>query len=208
MNMRRLPFVMLMTVSALAVACGDPQPPENPPQPTATATAEPAPTAVETAAPTATAAVTAAPTAAPVVEAPPAKPGKEKIVGTWQFSFEGDIKAKHEEELKKKFAKEKDTKKFDEAMKKLTDEAAGEWVEFKDGYYISHVTEKGKDKVVLKVKYEVVKDDPTSVTMKPAAKPETGKIDDKIEITIKFTDDNTIQMPDPKKGALVFKRKS
>src|SRR5262245_33858660 len=52
MNMRRLPFVMLLTVSAIGVACSDPPPVENPPQPTTTASAEPAPTAVETAAPT------------------------------------------------------------------------------------------------------------------------------------------------------------
>lgn len=208
MNMRRLPFVMLLSVSALAVACGDPQPAENPPQPTSTPTAEPAPTAAETAAPTATAAVTAAPTATAAVEAPPPpKPAKERIVGKWGFSFEGDIKAKHEEELKKKFAKEKDTKKLDEAMKKLADEAAGEWVEFVDGAYVSHVTEKGKDKVVLKVKYEVVKEDAGSLTMKPAGKAETGKIDEKMEITIKLVDDNTISMVDPKKGTLVFKRK-
>lgn len=206
MNMRRLPFVMLLTVPALAVACSDPPPAENAPQPEATA----APTAAETAAPTATAEATAAPTATAeaVAPAPPPKPAKELIVGKWQFSFEGDVKAKHEEEAKKKFAKEKDSKKFDDYMKKIADEAAGEWVEFVDGYYVSHVTEKGKDKVVLKVKYEVVKEEAGSITMKPAGKAETGKIDEKMEVTIKFADDNTIQMPDPKKGTLIFKRKS
>lgn len=209
MNMRRLPFVMVLTVSAMAAACSDPPPVENPPQPTSTPTAEPAPTTVETAAPTATAAMTAAPSATAVVEAPPPpKPAKEKIVGTWTFSFEGEPKAKAEEDLKKKFAKEKDTKKFDEAMKKLSDEAAGEWIEFKDGYYVSHVTDKGKDKVVLKVKYEVVKDDNASITMKGAGKPDVGKMDPKVEVTTTFKDDNTIEMMDPgKKMKLVFKRK-
>jgi hypothetical protein len=213
MNMRRLPFVMLLSVSALAVACGDPQPAENPPQPTSTPTAEPAPTAVETAAPTATAAATAAPTATAVVEAPPPpKPAKERIVGTWTFSFEGEIKAKKEEELKKKLgAKEKDAAKLDakvaEEIKKIADEAAGEWVEFKDGYYVSHVTEKGKDKVVLKVKYAIVKDDTGSVTMKADGKPDVGKMDPKMEVTVTLKDDNTLEMPDPKKGTLVFKRK-
>ncbi len=208
MKMRRLPFVMMLTVSLLGAACGDPPPPENPPQPTSTPTVAPAPTAVETAAPTATAAVTAAPTATAVVEAPPPpKPAKERIVGKWQFSFEGAIKAKHEAEAKEKFKKEKDTKKFDEYMKKVADEAAGEWVEFADGFYISHTTEKGKDKVVLKVKYEVVKDEAGSLTMKPAGKPETGKMDPKVEVAIKLVDDNTIEMPDPKKGTLIFKRK-
>lgn len=207
MNMRRLPFVMLFAASAFAVACGDPQPAENPPQPTGTATAEPAPTVMATAEPAPTAAATAEPAATAAVEAPPPRPARERIVGTWQFSFEGDVKAKHEEELKKKFAKEKDSKKLDAEMKKLEDAAAGEWVEFKDGHYVSHVTEKGKDKVVLKVKYDVVKEDAGSITMKAAAKPETGKIDEKAEFTVTIVDDDTIQMPDPKKGTLVFRRK-
>ena len=207
MNMRRLPFVMLLTVSAMAMACGDPPPADNPPQPTNEPAATAAPTGAETAAPASTAATTAAPATTAAAVTPPAKPAKEKIVGKWQFSFEGEVKAKHEEELKKKFAKEKDTKKFDAEIKKLEDAAAKEWVEFVDGFYVSHADDKGKDKVVLKVKYEVVKEDGGSITMKPSGKPETGKIDDKIEITIKFSDDNTIQMPDPKKGTLIFKRK-
>ena len=34
-----------------------------------------------------------------------------------------------------------------------------------------------------------------------------GKIDPKAEVVVTFKDDNTITIPDPKKGALVFKRK-
>src|SRR5262245_27787654 len=111
MNMRRLGFVMLMTVSAWGVACSDTPQVENPPQPSGTASAEPAPTAtaMETAMPTAAPTTAPTATATATVEAPPApKPGKEKIVGSWQFSFEGEPKAKAEEEGKKKFAKEKD----------------------------------------------------------------------------------------------------
>ena len=206
MNMRRLPFVMLLSVSALAVACGDPPPPENPPQPTAVPTAEPAPTAAVTAEPE------PAPTATAVVEAPPPpKPAKERVVGTWTFSFEGDVKAKKEEELQKKFAKEKDeakrAAKVEEELKKIEAEAAGEWVEFTDGYCVSHITEKGKDKVILKVKYEIVKEEADSVTMKAGGKPEVGKMDPKMEVTVTLKDDNTLQMPDPKKGNLIFKRK-
>jgi hypothetical protein len=204
MNMRRLPFVMLLSVSALAVACGDPQPAENPPQPTNVPTAEPAPTMTATAEPE------PAPTAA-VETPPPPKPATERIAGTWTFSFEGDVKAKKEEELKKKYAKEKDeakrAAKIEEDLKKIEAEAGGEWVEFKDGHYVSHVTEKGKDKVVLKVKYAVVKEEANSVTMKADGKPEVGKMDPKMEVTVTLTDDNTLQIPDPKKGNLIFKRK-
>ena len=211
MNMRRLPFVLALMVSGWAVACSDTPAADNPPQPTDTSTATAAPTAMETAAPTTTAVATAAPTAtAEVAPPPPApKPGKEKIVGKWQFSFEGDVKAKAEEDGKKKFAKEKDTKKFDAYMKDVEAEAAGEWIEFTADTYTSHVTEKGKDKVVLEVKYEIVKDDNTTLMTKAGKdKPKVGKIDPKVEITTTFKDDSTIEMMDPvKKVKLVFKRK-
>ena len=214
MNMRRLPFGMLLTVSALAVACGETPPADNAPQPTGQPASTGAPTAAETAAPamTATAASTAASTAAPATTAaavtPPAKPGKEKIVGTWTFSFEGEPRAKAEEDLKKKFAKEKDTKKYDAEIRKLEESAAGEWIEFKDGWYISHVTEKGKDKIVLKIKYEVAKDDNAAMSLKPSGKDEISKKELKEEVAVTFKDDDTITMVDPgKKMTLVFKRK-
>lgn len=218
MNMRRLPFVLALTVSGWAVACSDTPQADNPPQPTGSATASAAPTAMETAAPTATAAVTAAPTATATAEAatppPVVKTGKEKIVGKWTFSFEGEPKAKAEEEAKKKFAKEKDAKKQEAAiakhMKEVEDAAAGEWIEFTADTYISHVTEKGKDKVVYEGKFEIVKDDNTNFVTKPGKdKPKVGKAPPAgTEITTTFKDDNTIEMMDPvKKIKLVFKRK-
>ena len=214
MNMRRLPIVLALTLSGWAMGCSDTPQADNPPQPTGSATATAAPTAMETAAPTATAAVTAAPTASATAEAatpPPAPPkaGKEKIIGKWQFSFEGEPKAKAEEEGKKKFAKEKDSKKFDAFMKAQEEAAAGEWIEFSADTYTSHVTEKGKDKVVLEVKYEIVKDDNTTLVTKPGKdKPKVGKAQPAgTEITTTFKDDNTIEMMDPvKKIKLVFKK--
>lgn len=207
MNMRRLPFLMLLSASALAVACSDPPPAENPPQPTSEPAPSAAPTAAETAAPTAAPVETAAPTAA--AEAlPPPRPAKDKIVGQWQFSFEGEPKAKAEEEAKKKFPKDKDQAKRDDHLKKVAEAAAGEWIEFVDGYYVSHVTEKGKDKLVAKMKYDVVKDENTSITMKANGKDEISKKEMKDEVTISFTDDDTISMVDPgKKITLIFKRK-
>ena len=215
MNMRRLPFVMLFAASAWAVACSDTPPADNPAQPSGTPSTDAAPmTSGAAAAPTETAgamtsAAPAASSAAATTPPPAAKPSKERIVGKWQFSFEGEPKAKAEEEGKKKFAKEKDSKKLDAFMKEQEDAAAGEWIEFTADTYTSHVTEKGKDKVVLEVKYEVVKDDNTSLTTKAGKdKPKVGKIDAKAEITTKFRDEDTIEMKDPVKGiTLVFKRK-
>src|SRR5262249_51031779 len=109
---------------------------------------------------------------------------------------------------KKKFPKEKDQPKRDAFLQKIADEAAGEWIEFADGYYVSHVTAKGKDKVILKIKYEVTKDESSKLTMKPAGKDEISKKELKDEVSVAFTDENTIAMLDPKKKmTLVFKRK-
>jgi hypothetical protein len=217
MNMRRLPFVMLFAASALAVACADTPSGENPPQasgaPVDTGAAPVDTGAAPSAMPSAAPAMTAAPAASSAaVEAPPppaAKPSKERIVGKWQFSFEGEPKAKAEADAKKKFPKDADQAKRDAEVKKVEEAAVGEWIEFTADTYTSHVTEKGKDKVVLEVKYEVVKDEKDSLTTKPGKdKPKVGKIDPKLEITTKFRDDNTIEMKDPVKGiTLVFKRK-
>lgn len=202
MKIRSLPLVALMIVPVWLAACADPPAPEAPPQPTAdhAAATTAAPTVAETAAP--------APTPPPAPEPPP-KPGKERIVGKWQFAFEGDAKAKAEADAKKKFPKDKDEKKRDDFVKKVADEAAGEWIEFADGHYVSHVTAKGKDKVVLKVKYEITKDESGKVVMKPVGKDEISKKELKdVEFTVNITDDNTIALVDPKKNmTLVFKRK-
>jgi hypothetical protein len=202
MNTRHLALVVLMTVPAWA-ACSEDPAPQPPPQPTAAATADPAPA---TAAPTAD---PAPPATAAEPPPPPPKPGKEKIVGKWQFSFEGDPKAKADEAAKKKFPKDKDQAKRDAFVQKIADEAAGEWIEFADGYYVSHTTPKGKDKVVLKVKYDVASDDNTKVSLKPNGKDEISKKELKdVTFAVSFTDDNTIALVDAKKNmTLVFKRK-
>lgn len=201
MKMRTLSLAAMMIVPVWLTACADPPPPEAPPQPTADPAAA-APTVAETAAPT-------PPPAPPPAPEPPPKPGKEKLVGKWQFSFEGDAKAKAEADAKKKFPKDKDEKKREDFVKKVADEASGEWIEFADGHYVSHTTVKGKDKVVLKVKYDITKDESSKVAMKPAGKDEISKKELKdVEFNVAFTDDNTISLVDPKKNmTLVFKRK-
>jgi hypothetical protein len=202
MNTRYLPLVVLLTVPAWIAACETP-PADPPPQPAATAPADPTPPPVVTADPT--------PPAPAVVEAPPPppKPGKEKIVGQWQFSFEGDPKDRADADAKKKFPKDKDQAKRDALVSKIAAEAAGEWIEFVDGYYVSHVTVKGKDKIIVKVKYDVAKDESSKISMKPTGKDEISKKPLKIdEVSVAFTDDNTIALADPqKKMTLVFKRK-
>jgi hypothetical protein len=205
MNTKYLRLLVLSTLPAWGAACSEPPAPTPPPQPQA-APAEPAP-----AAPAPPAETAATPPAAPApAPTPPPKPGKEKIVGKWQFSFEGEPKARAEEEAKKKFPKDKDQAKRDAHIAKIAEEAAGEWIEFADGYYVSHVTVKGKDKVILKVKYDVSKDDSGKISMKPVGKDEISKKELKLkdELAVSFTDDNTISMFDPdKKLNLVFKRK-
>jgi hypothetical protein len=206
MKTRSLSLVVLLSVPAWIVACaGEALPPDTPQNGTAVASAEPPPST------TATAAVTADPTppTPPPVVAPPPKPGKEKIVGKWQFSFEGEPKAKAEEDAKKKFPKEKDQAKRDAFVKKIGDAAAGEWIEFEGGFFVSHTTDaKGKDKVVLKVKVDVTKDDNTAVSMKAVGKEEVSKKELKDEVSVSFKDDDTISMFDTKKKMnLTFKRK-
>lgn len=196
MNSRTLSLLALVLVPAWAAACADPPPPDVPAQPTA----DPVTTATAQAAPP--------PPAPPPAPEPPPKPGKEKIVGKWQFAFEGEPLAKAEADAKKKFPKDKDAAKREAMIKQVGEAAAGEWIEFTDGHYVSHTTVKGKDKVVLKIKYEIAKDETAKISMKPVGKDEISKKEMKDEVSVAFTDDNTITMMDPKKKiTLIFKRK-
>jgi len=201
MNMRRLPFVMALTVSAWAVGCGDNQKVENPPQATtgpATMDTGPATTAAP-----ATSSVAATTSSAPatssetVAQPPPVRPAKEKIVAKWQVTWDGDVRQKHEDEAKKKFAKEKDSKKSDAFLQKFKDEVAGEWIEFTADSLVWHKTEKGKDKVAIETKYKINKSDDTTLSASPDGKPKTGKVDAKAEFAITFRDDSTIELKDP-----------
>lgn len=213
MAKRQLSLVLVSTMALLGIACGGGEVPQAetppPPPPPAETTPPPAETT-----PPATAAAAPAPTEAapaPAPEAAPApKPGKERIVGQWQFDFSGEPRAAAEADAKKKAGK--DEKKYAALMKEIEDAAAGEWIEFTtDSMYVSHVTEKGKDKVILKVKYDVAKDENGTVVMKPAGKDEISKkeMPKDLEITVMLKDDKTLELKDPKKKmTLVFKRKS
>lgn len=202
MSFRRLSVIALLACPMWLLACTETPPPRPveqapavpPTDPPATVPTDPTPAV-----------------APPVVEAkptPPPKPGKEKIVGKWQFSFEGEPKAKAEEDAKKKFPKEKDAAKREAMLKQIADAASGEWIEFAEGFYVSHATVKGKDKVVMKMKYDVSKDEGGKLAMKGVGKDEVSKKEMKDEIAVAFVDDDTITMADPKKKVtLTFKRK-
>lgn len=206
MNNRRLSYGLLLALStALVAGCGEPATPEVAPQPTAAPDAPAAPpaTAAEMAPPPAPTAA-AEPTPAP----PPAKPAKEKFVGKFAQDFQGEVKDAFEADAAKKYAKEKDTKKKDEAAKKVIETLQQTTIENTADTHTFSV----KGKPVHTIKYEVAKDEPSALTIK-LGKDETAKKDLKgAEITITFIDDNTFSVKDPfakdpkKAQTLVFKR--
>lgn len=213
MNNRRLSYGLLLTLATtLVAACGGGEPaPAEPPQPSAAPSAEPAP--ATTPPPAASAEATPpAPAASAAPEATPApaasKPAKEKFVGKFVLAFEGEQKDAFETDAKKKYAKEKDTKKHDEALKKAQDTAAETTIENTADTHTLSV----KGKPVHKVKYEVGSSDANTVTLK-LGKDEVSKKDNKgTELTVTFTDDNTFTIKDPAAKdpktakTLVFKR--
>lgn len=192
---------VLFAAAAVLAACAEAPPPEpvapvSPPPP---APPEPPPPAAE-------------PAPAPAAEAPPPKeepppppekPLREKIVGKWGFDLmASDPGKKAEEDAKKKAGK--DEKKLAELMKKVQEAADKEWIEFTaDSVYVSYVG----DKAVYKAKYEVVKEEGNQLHVKQVGKDEIGKKEMKEEIVVTLVDDSTLQMKDPKKGSLTFKRK-
>jgi hypothetical protein len=214
MNNRRLSYGLLLTLATtLVAACGGGETPANEaPQPSAAPSAEAAPamSATASAAPEATPAApaSAAPEAAPAPVAKPVKPAKEKFVGKFVQVFEGEVKDAFEADAKKKFAKEKDTKKHDEAMKKAQEAAAEVTVENTGDMHIMSI----KGKPVHKIKYEIGTSDATTLAIK-LGKDDVSKKDSKgAELTITFTDDNTFTVKDPAAKdpktakTLVFKR--
>jgi predicted lipid-binding transport protein (Tim44 family) len=206
MNNRRLSYGLLLALStALVAGCGETPPAEAPPQPSATPAETPAtPPASLTPAP-APAPAAAEPAPAP---APAAKPAKEKWVGKFAQDFQGEVKDAFEADATKKYAKEKDTKKHDEAAKKVIETLAQTTIENTADTHTFSV----KGKAVHTIKFEVAKDESTTLTLK-LGQDSTAKKDLKgAEITVTFIDDNTFSLKDPfakdptKAQTLVFKR--
>ncbi|MEP7125232.1 MAG: hypothetical protein ABJE95_30155 [Byssovorax sp.] len=208
MNNRRLSYGLLLALStALMAGCGDPVTPEVPPQPTSAPSDAPtAPPAASMDAPAPTTAATTEPATPP---APAAKPAKEKFMGKFAQDFQGDVKDAFETTAKTKYAKEKDSKKHDAAMKTIMDSLATVTIENTADTHTFAV----KGKPVHVIKFEVSsKDDPNNLTIKLGKDATTKKDLKGAEITITFTDDNTFSLKDPfakdpkKAQTLFFKR--
>jgi len=211
MNIRRLSYGLLLTLATTLAACGGGETPvEGAPQPSGTPTdvgpAPPGSGAAEATPPPNTTPTGSGAAVAPT--APPAKPAKEKWVGKFAQQFAGEVKTAWDEENKAKFAKEKDTKKHDEAAKKKEAELAEVVIENTADTHIISI----KGKAAHKVKFEAGKGDDKTLTIK-LGQDETAKKDLKgLEVSITFTDDNTFELKDPwakdpkKAQTLVFKR--
>jgi hypothetical protein len=192
-------FGALLTLALAAAGCGEPPPPATPPP------AEPPPAPTEPAKPaetTAAAPPPAAETAAPAPAAAP-KPLKERVIGKWQFELSAESRAYHEASIRKKTGK--DEAKFAKAMKEVEEAATKEWIEMTADTYTSYVG----DKIEAQMKYEVVKEEGNTLTVKPT-RDLVAKKDIKGDMTVpvSLSDDNTLVMFDPKKKInLTFKRK-
>lgn len=193
-------YAMLFGLAVLA-GCGEPPPPEAPPPVPPPPDHELA-TPAETAAPASSAAPpsTLGPVSAP---APAPKPLRERVVGKWQFDFSGEARAMQEAKVRKKVGKDEVT--FAKQMKEIEAAAAKEWIEITDGSYTSWVG----DKIDKQMAFEVVKEEGSTLSMKPT-KDLVAKKDIKGDVLVTATlkDENTLEMFDPqKKINLTFKRK-
>jgi type IV secretory pathway VirB10-like protein len=212
MNIRRLSYGLLLTLATTLAACGGGETPvEGAPQPSGTPATDVAPAPGVSGAAEATPPPNTSPSgtgAAVAPTAPPAKPAKEKWVGKFSQQLAGEVKEAWETENKAKFAKEKDTKKHDEAAKKKEGELAEVVIDNTGDTHTFSV----KGKATHKIKFEAGKGDDKSLTIK-LGQDETAKKDLKgAELTITFIDENTFELTDPyakdpkKAQKLVFKR--
>lgn len=218
--MRTLAAALVVCGSIAAfVACGgDKQEAKSPDQTetkvTATKTDE-----ASSAAPATTAGPADSAEPAKKEEAPPPAPKKsaKDIVtagGTFMFSLADspDAKKAADDDCAKKA--KKDDKKLEACKKDAETAAAGEGVRFEkddkgDWWWISFGTEKGKEVVYNKVKFNVASGIDDKVTLAPTGK-DLGKKPMKTmpkEMVIETPDENTVVMTDPKKGKLTFKKK-
>jgi hypothetical protein len=143
-----------------------------------------------------------------VPDEPP--PLRERVVGTWQFDLSGDRRVAVEAELHKKAGKNEG--RYAKLLKEAEDEAQASRFEIT----ADSVTSKIGEKILFRIKYQVVKEDKSALRIKIVGKPEGPqkgmKDGDEMVLAgdagmISFKDNGTIVMNDPKKGALIFHRK-
>jgi hypothetical protein len=173
-------------------------PPPPPPPQRATAKAEPPPAPKEEAPP-------------PAPPPPPRKTAKELVTGgsTWMFSLadSADAKKFHQDACEKKSKK---PEKVEACMKAVAEEGAKEGIRFdKDEkgawWYVAFGQDKkGKEVVQHKMAFKIVSESPEKLTVAPDGK---APKDAPKELAIESPDENTVVLPDPKKGKLVFKKK-
>ena len=201
----------LLAVSGLSLAlaaCGGEAPaPEVPTTPSAVPETPPAPSAVAE-----------APSATPATPPAPApKKGAKEILeagGTFAFSLADSAEAKKvADEACEKKAK-KDAKKLEACQKADAEEAAGSGIRFesKDGKltFVSFVTEKGKEVVLLKSVMKLGKEEAGKIALMPDGKVEGKMAKGPAPKEIAFeVDESTVKMTDPmgKKGVIVYKKK-
>jgi type IV secretory pathway VirB10-like protein len=199
MNIRRLSFGLILSLSTALVACGETPAPETPPQPTAEPAPPPPPSATAEATPP-------APTASATAEAPPPPPPEkkagEKVVGKWAQAFEGELKDAFDKKHEKDKAKDKKAAAEADKLKAHT-------LEFTADTF----TESNKGKAAHSFKYKLGKNEAGMLTFTADGKDLTTKKDaPKGEMALTFTDDNTFttkdwSAKDPAKAAtLVFKK--
>ncbi len=181
MNIRRLSFGLILSLSsAFVVACGEPAPAETPPQPSAEPATSAAPATTAEAAPP-------APTASAAVEAPPPPPPEkkaaDKVVGKWAQAMDKDAMGALEKKLEKDKAKDKKIAAEVEKLKEHTLELTADTL-----------TQSKKGKAVSTFKFKATKNEATSLTIHGEGK--DGKKDAPKEITITFTDDSTFTVKD------------
>lgn len=196
MKIRRLSYPLFLALTAsMAVACGGQDVQTETPASTEPPPA-PAPVTPSPADPTTTPAAGATTDAAAAPkkeEAPPQKTLREKLVGTWALDFSGETRTTAETEAKKKAGK--DEKKLADLLKKAEETAAKQKFE----NTADTIAAWEGDKAVSKAKYEVVKEEGNTITIKQTGKDEVSKKDaPATEIAITFKDDNTIELKDPK----------
>lgn len=181
MNIRRLSFGMMLTLSAALVAgCGETPPAEPPPQPSAEPAPPPPPAETAAPAPTATAAVEAPP------PPPPEKKASEKVIGKWSQALDGDLKTAAE----KKFEKAKDK---DKKLEAEADKLKLHTLEFTADTF----TESSKGKAVHSFKYKATKNEAGTLVFTADGKDLITKKDaPKAEMTLTFTDGNTFTTKD------------
>lgn len=199
------PLAFTLMASLVAACGGSDVQPETPPP------ADPPPAPVEPAAPAPAEPAAAAPAPAEPApkkeEAPAPKPLKERLVGVWVLDFSGEVKTAAEADAQKKAGK--DEKKLAELMKKAEESTAKQKVE----NTADTIALWEGDKVTSKAKYEIVKEEGNTITVKRVGKDEISKKDaPAAEVAITFKDDNTIELRDLKEKdakkakLLVFKK--